>query len=278
MKWLKIAFIAIPVIIITAVMILFLRIDSIVRSTVESQAAKQLSVPAKLGAARVGILSGYVSLSNFDLGSPTGFASQQMFQLGSVDAKVSYSELRQTPMRITSIDINKPTLVLEQQAMRFNVKAFIDQLPPFSDDSETVRMIIDELRISGAKVLVRPGIPGLAEEIQVNVPSIDVKNIGTADGATNGAAIKDVVITVITQLARSAAESDQIPPELRDILRGDVQAMIDDKLKAIGGQLHQAAEDLLKDPSRIEDVGKDLEKGLKDLVPRKPAKNPEKDN
>jgi hypothetical protein len=273
MKWLKIILIAVPVLVLAVVLILFARLDSIVRSTVESQASEQLSVPAKLGSARVGLFSGSLNLSEFNLGSPAGFDTSEMFQLGSVDAKVTYNQLRETPIRINSIDINKPKLVLEQKAMKFNVKALIDQLPPSEPTTETVRMIIDELRISGAQVQIKPGIPGVPPEINVNVPSLNLKNIGNADGAANGAAIKDVVITVITQLARAAAESDQIPPELRDLLRGDLQAVIDEKAKAVQGELQKAAEDVLKDPSKAKEVGKDLEKGLKDLIPQKPKKD-----
>ncbi len=272
MKWIKILLIAVPVIILMVAVILFWRLDSIVRASVESQASQQLAVPAKLGSASVGIFGGTVNLSDFQLGSPKGFDAADMFQLGSAEAKVTYGQLRQTPIRINSIDINKPRLVLEQKAMKFNVKALLDQLPPTKDDSETVRLIIDQLRINGGSVLFRPGIPGLPPQINVAVPSVEMKNIGTADGAANGAAIKDVVMTIITQLAKSAAESDQIPPELRDLLRGDIAALIDDKAKAVQTELQNAADKVLKDPTKLNEVGKDLEKGLKDLIPQKPRK------
>ena len=72
-----------------------------------------------------------------------------------------------------------------------------------------------------------------------------MKNIGTGEGAENGAAVKDVVMQVITAMAANAANSNQIPDELKN-LAGDpehagalqrMRELCDTEMKARGGAL-----------------------------------------
>ena len=74
-------------------------------------------------------------------------------------------------------------------------------------------------------VLLRPGFPGLPSELKLTLPDLDMKDIGTADNNNNGAAIKDVVMLVLTEMASKAADSDQLPPELRQLLSLDTKQL-----------------------------------------------------
>jgi ATP-dependent protease HslVU (ClpYQ) peptidase subunit len=72
-----------------------------------------------------------------------------------------------------------------------------------------------------------------------------MKNIGNAGGARNGAAIKDVVMQVISALAGAAAESDSLPPELKAILHLNAKAV-----------LVESVHELAKDPAKaLENAG-----------------------
>jgi hypothetical protein len=53
-----------------------------------------------------------------------------------------------------------------------------------------------------------------------------MKNIGTGDGAENGAAVKDVVMQVITAMAANAANSGQLPDQLKNLLNVDVKQVV----------------------------------------------------
>jgi hypothetical protein len=266
MKWLKIIIPAILLVIIAAVVIVAWRLDGIVRSTVESQATAQLNVPAKLDDADVGIFAGTVSLDDFKLGSPKGFDAPSMFELDDVSVSVSYRELTKQPIRVHTIKVERPKLVIEQRDLKLNVKALIDGMPPVDPNEETVKLIIDQMNINGASVVIRPGVPGVAQEIALTLPPLELKNIGNADGAQNGAAIKDVVLAVLMAVAQAASESDQLPPELRQLLKLDVEQLVRQKIKGVQGEVEKAIGEAVKDPSKLDDVGKNLEKGLKDVL------------
>lgn len=266
MRWLKTLLVAVPLLVLLGTAAFFWRLDAIVRATVEAQASAQLNVPARLGSADVGVLGGTVGLGKFSLGSPKGFEAPSMFTVDAVDVGVAYRELARTPIRVQSIRIDRPTLLIERGPGGLNVKALIDGLPPADPDAEVVRLIIGRLTVDSATVRIRPGLPGLPESIELPIPTIEVSNIGTADGAENGAAVRDLVLTVISALTDAAAKSDRLPKELKDVLALDVQQLAREKIRGVGKEIEGAIEKIGRDPTRIDEVGKELERGLKDVI------------
>src|SRR5688500_18947387 len=113
--------------------VLYVNLNSIVRSTVEKQSTASMNVPTKLESASASLLGGNVSLSNFQVGQPQGFTSPQMMSLGGVDVDVKLNELRQDPLRVKQITIRDPKRVIEMKGTDFNIKKFVDQLPPGED-------------------------------------------------------------------------------------------------------------------------------------------------
>jgi hypothetical protein len=205
---------------------------------------------------------------------------------------VKYGQLRSDPVRIQSINIQNPKLVLEQSGGKFNVQAVMDQLgqdkePAPNDgkrqEGEPLRLIIDQLKVTGATVALRPGIPGLKDEYDLTLPPITLNNIGTGEGNQNGAAIKEVVMLLATTMASKAADSDQIPPQLKELLNLNVNQLAaqlqekfntqiarvaDDLAKKLPGKLGEAVGGALKNPEEtLKDPGKALQEGLGGLIP-----------
>ena len=129
-KVLKIIVVAILIISIGSGFALYLNLNRIVRSTVEKQATASLNLKTELEGANVSLLGGKVSLSNFKTASPQGFNAPNMLQLGALDVGVKLSELREDPLRVNQITITDPKMVIEMQGTKFNIKQFIESLPP----------------------------------------------------------------------------------------------------------------------------------------------------
>jgi hypothetical protein len=91
-----------------------------------------------------------------------------------------------------------------------------------------MKLIIDELTIKDATVLVRPGDQPARRGAGDHGEGAhgQLKNIGNAEGAQNGAAMRDVVQQVITVLAANASQSNLLPEELRGLLNLDVNAVM----------------------------------------------------
>jgi hypothetical protein len=128
------------------------------------------------------------------------------------------------------------------------------------DEGEPIRLIIQDLAVKDAKVVIRAGIPGLDQEIVVPVPSFQVKEIGTGEGNKNGAAIKEVVMLVVTTLAEKASESKQIPDGVRQLLNLNA-----DQIQArLGSELNKQIEKVTKDLGK--DLPKDLDKTIQEGI------------
>jgi uncharacterized protein involved in outer membrane biogenesis len=275
MKYLKWIILGIVLVIVIAVGAVLLGIDSIVRSTVQKQATNSLDLQTTLGSANVSILGGSLGLKDLEVASPQGFQAPHMFTLGGVKLGVSYSQLRNDPIGVNEVTIDQPRLVVEQSGGKFNFQVLMDKqskTPPDSgkpgdgkrEEGEPIRMIIHDLAVNNAQVVLRPGIPGLQQEINVNVPSFHLTDVGTGEGNKNGAAIKEVVMLVVTNLAQKASESEGVPAEVKQLLSLNV----DQVKQQLVGELNKRLGNITKDLGKNlpPDASKAVEKGLGDLL------------
>ena len=296
-RWIVLAVLAIIVI---GALVVYMNLNRIVRATVEKQSTASLNQQTSLQSANVSLFGGDVSLNNFQITSPSGFQSPTMMSLGGIDVETSFGELRQDPIHISSIGITDPKMVIEMKGTSFNIKQFIDGLPPGDpkpQEGEPIKLVINSLSVNGAQVIFRPdvaalsSIPGLGDagiksEYVLSIPPIQMKNIGTGEGAENGAAIKEVVTLLVTELAAKAAESEQLPPEVRQLLSLNVEQITElakQKIsEEVGKQLDrvsqeiskdlppaatQALEGILRNPQEAaKDPGKALEQGLGQIL------------
>lgn len=273
-------------------LIAYLNLNGIIERTVESQSTASLNLKTELQGARLALFGGKLNLNDLRIANPAGFTAPEMFTLDGVDLNVGYRELRQDPVRVKSITLDRPKLVIENNGGKFNFKKAMELMPKTEEadpNQEPLRLIIDNLTVKDSTVVIRPGnlnIPGitLPEEITVAVPTINMKNIGTDENAKNGAAVKDVVMQVITALAADAANNGKLPADLQNLLKVDVNAMVQgfgkeaqkriaEALPGEAGAFVASVLDdpnaLLKDPGKVlESKGKAIEKGLGGLLNR----------
>jgi uncharacterized protein involved in outer membrane biogenesis len=286
MKILKWVILAVVVLVVIGLVVLYFNLNRIIRSTVVTQSQKQLQVDTSLDSAHLSLLGGTLSLNDFALGSPQGFSAPQMFSMGKAAVDVQYGELSKNPIHIRQVSLSKPVLTIEQAGGKLNFKALMDQLPPSDPNAQKSQMsvIIDQLTIDSPQVVIRPGVPGMAQEITLPLPTIDVKNIGSGAGNQNGAALKDVVMTVVNQMAASAAKSDKLPKEVQMLLSlntkeiaGQIGNMANEQVekatgklneainKKLGGETGGAVNDALKKATGGNDAGKTVQKGIEGL-------------
>src|SRR5205823_8208441 len=205
--------------IIIAALIVYFNLNRIVKHQIEVQSTNSLNLQTQLGSARLAIFGGNFSMNDLQIASPQGFSSPRMLQLDKGAVEVSYRQLRQDPIHIKSLTLKKPVIAVEQANGKFNFQVVQDQLPKSDPNAKPVNVIIDLLKIEDAQVVLRPGLPGLSQEIKVNVPSLEMHDVGSGEGNKNGAAIKDVAVLVITALAEKGGDMSNI-----DALKGQLSA------------------------------------------------------
>ena len=273
---------AVVLLLVVAVGGLYFYRNSLIRSAVESQASSSLGVKTTLGGAELGLFGGTLELEDFKIGSPKGYAAEQMFTLGELDLGVKYGELRQDPVRVRRIVIDKPKAVLEYKDGKFNFQAMMDQMGGKDAKTESgkdpVKLIVDELTVKDATVAVRA--PMLPNELSLTIPTVTLKGVGTGEGNQNGAAIREVVGAAMSALAAKAAESPQLANFAQ--LKGQLEAQAKEVAAKVSRQLSEQVDTITKDVTgqankALEGTGVDVNKAVKDATGGKdPAKAVEK--
>ena len=260
-KW---SVLGVSLIVVVALVIIYFNLSRIVERTIEVQATDSLSLQTELSGAGLSLFGGQLSLKDLTIASPQGFSAPHMLSLAGGDVQVSYGQLRSDPVRIKSITLTRPTVVVEQSNGKFNFQTLMDlpskRAPGNPGDGqrqegEPIRVIIDRLLVTDAQVLIKPGtIPGLGtqlKEVSVPIPTMELTNIGNADGAQNGAALRDVASTLIQELVARAGDTGALQQQLKDALNNGLKdvrsraaeeiqkktAGIEKKLGGIGGGL-----------------------------------------
>lgn len=272
MKKLKWIALALVVLCVAGGFVAYLTFNSVLRSAIEQQAGKSLNLPTTLGSARLSLFGGSFSLGDLKIGSPAGFEAPEMLSLGGASVRVSYSELRKDPVRIAEVVIDRPRLVIEQKDGKFNFQSLSQPAespaPPQGESSEPTRVIISSIEVKDAEVVLRPGLPGLAEELTLRVPTFALKDIGSGEGNQNGAELKRVAGEVAVALAERASASGKLPAELGRLLTADVDQLKAKLKQEVTGRVQDAIRDVIGQPS-------DAGNPLTDILNR-PKKSEEK--
>lgn len=277
MKIFRRIILAVVLLVVVALLIVYFNLNRIVKRTVQTEATASLNLNTTLNSARLSLFGGKLNLNELQIASPPGFSAPHMFELGDTDLAVKYGELRKNPVHVDSITLDKPKLVIEQSNGTLNFKKAMDMMPPGGSSSEkdSTKLIIDNLKVQDAQVVIHPNLPGVPAEITVPVPSIVMKDVGTGDGSQNGAAIKDVVMQVVTALAGSASDSGAIPEQLKALLKlnvGQVMANLGPEIQkriaaAIPGEFGQKLAEVVKDPQALmKDPGKAIQQNIGNLM------------
>jgi uncharacterized protein involved in outer membrane biogenesis len=249
MKLFKRILLAAVALVVIAVVVIYLSLNSIIRAGVERQATASLNVQTTLGSAALSLFGGSLSLGDLEIASPQNYSAPHTMTLGGASATVSYGQLTGSPIHIAKISVDNPVVFVEQNNLKLNLQALMDGIPQTPKTSggqptEPTKLIIDELDLTNAQVNFMPNLPGMNSEISIPIPSLTLKNIGNADGNQNGVAIKDVVMQVLTALAAKAGDSANLPPELKTLLSGglgnisqQLGTQFNQQIQGLGGNL-----------------------------------------
>lgn len=275
MKLIRRALLGLVALVVLVGLGIYFNLNRIVKHEVETQGTASLRLATTLDAARLSLFGGKVGLHGLDIASPKGFSAPRMLELGDGDVAVQYKALREQPIHVASLRLDKAKLVVEQSNGAFNFRKAMELSPQKPPDKNPMQLVIDEVRIDDAQVILRPGLPGIPSEITVPIPALTMKDVGKGKGANNGAAIKEVAMQIISAMAAKASESDKVPAELKALLHlnaAQVATMLGaEAAKQIAGALPPGigaqVSKAVADPRAVaKDPGAAVEKGLGGLI------------
>jgi uncharacterized protein involved in outer membrane biogenesis len=253
-KALKIILVAVPMVIIVAVLVIFFSLNSIVKAGVETVGPKVTGTAVTLDKVGLSPLSGRGALAGLRVGNPEGFTTESAFELGEVRVNVSPKSLLSDTIVIEEIVVASPKVTFEGDIsgsnigrIRKNVEAFSSSAAPSAESKPSAQ----EGDKKGKKVEIgrfvfKDGSVQLAaamlkgQSATVPLPDIELRDIGKDSGGATLATVveelfpaiyKAIIETVASSgevLEKAAQELEDSARKVRDQAEGEASKMLKD--------------------------------------------------
>jgi hypothetical protein len=202
--------------IVGGLVFLYLSLNRVIRSAVETYGPQVTKSEVKLGSVNVSPFTGNASLSNLIVGNPQGFKTPSAFKLGAMSMSLDVRSLLSDTVAIREIVVSAPEITYELgpggnnlAALQKNVEAYAGS--GTKDGSATPqaqgagkKVIIDRLRVEKSKLNVSVGTPLQTQSMTVELPDIELRDIGRKG---QGVAMADVVEKILEEVNRQAAKA-----------------------------------------------------------------------
>ncbi|MCI0484625.1 MAG: AsmA family protein [candidate division NC10 bacterium] len=240
--WIGVVFL---VLIVGGLVFLYLSLNRVIRSAVETYGPQVTKSEVKLGSVNVSPFSGAASLSNLVVGNPQGFKTPSAFKLGAMSMSLDVRSLLSDTVAIREIVIRAPEITYELgpggnnlAALQKNVEAYARAGGKSGSGTQAQgagkKVTIDRLRVEKSKLNVSAGVPLQTQTATLELPDIEMKDIGKGG---QGASMAAVVEKVLEEISRNATKA---------VANVDVKGLAEKAGKGAGKEATGAAGKALK--------------------------------
>lgn len=296
--------VAIVVLLILAVVGLlilgFSQIDRIAKEAIERGGTYAMQVDTTVELVDINITGGTASMSGLNIANPAGFDTEHFMLLAESNASVDLNTIRSGTIVMPSITLSGIDVILDKGGNPSNYNTILNALKRFESKDEGgsapapsggdtkadgTKLVINSLKIQDINIRVAnmPGVSLALGDVAVNIPEIELRDVGKEESMTTAEVINLVVKTVLA--AAVEAGGGIIPAdvlgELGNGLAGleslsdmGIQAIsdlnLDDALGGVGEQINKATEDVQQQiddsTKKLDDAAKDVEKKIDDAT------------
>lgn len=189
-----------------AFVIVFMQIDSIVKSAIEKYGTQITGVTVTVGKVDLSPSSGEGSVSNLIIGNPRGYKAKDAFTMQTTTVAVDTKTVTTDVVVIDEIIMDGPFINYELTAEGNNFKAIRQNINDYmskggksavSGEIADKQVIVKDLYIRNGSITV--SAPIVAEKTyDVKLPTIHLTNLGKDGGKGNLPDVIQQVMTVIT--------------------------------------------------------------------------------
>jgi hypothetical protein len=203
----------------------YVQLDWLIKRAIEGYGGDILQAKVEVGDVELSPQNGQGRIGELRVGNPSGFNSEHAFTADSIELAVNPTSLTSDVIYIKKIVIDRPSLTYEQSgkgsnfdALKRNIARHIGDRSREQRNKET-KLIVEELRIRGAKVQYLPTIPTAGVDLSFVLADIHLRNLGKKRGGLTPAELTQILVN--TLLERTVAEIGRTTvPSLLDRLFG----------------------------------------------------------
>jgi len=208
-------------VIVVVLVVVWSSLDGIVKSAIETYGSEVTQTKVSVADVKLSLGSGEGSISGLNIGNPAGFSDPNLFKLGKISVKIDTNTVTQNPVVIDEVIIQSPSVSYEinksgasnAEILKKNVAEATggggssgSSSAASEPSGEEVKLIIRKLVIEGGKAKVKIAALGGLEQ-SVNIPRIQLKDIGKKSNGASAAEIAEQVSKSMLNGVTSAVSS-----------------------------------------------------------------------
>lgn len=201
--------------------------DAIIKRAIESYGPEVTGVSVEVGSVKLEPLDGRGAIRGLEMGNPKGFKAPHALSLGEMRLALEPSSLASDVVRIRELSLEAPSITYERGANGDNLSAIQKHIESYLPRSAPAkgkpagkaaerRFIIDRVQVRKARV-------SYAGAVNVDLPDLQLRDLGKKSGGATAAEITREIWAAVTRQALAAA-----PASLRGLqerARGAVESL-----------------------------------------------------
>ncbi len=245
------------VILLLAVVLAWVMIDSLAKRTVEDGGQYALGVPTTVGSVSLSLLHGNLRMSSLDFGNPAGYKSPHLMEAGHFTLDIKPGSVFTGTIVVPKFELDGLDINIESKDLTNNVSVVLDHVKKLAGGSEQAQQQEQQGKqeqpvqgpesAPGKKVLVRKvairnvvahvilGVPG-TPPLTVKVPKIELDNVSSDKGIT----VDQLISRLMPAIMAAVVESG------KGIIPSDMLAGLNTQLASTAGALGGHAAELVQ--------------------------------
>lgn len=261
-------------------------VNEIAKEAIERGGTYAMQVDTTVSTVDVNLGAGTATMSGLNIANPNGFDTDHFLNLGDSSARVNLESVRTDTIVMPEITLSGIDVILDKGGSPSNYNTILNSLKRFESEEQTTpdeaqpgkKLVIDRLLLEDINIRVAnmPGVSLAVGDVAVNIPEIELRDIGKEESMTTAEVINLVVKTVLAAAVEAGGGiiPGDVLSELGNGLAGleslsdlGIEAISDLNLdEALGGvqeEINRAAEDVQKS---VDDAAKDIEDKIDDAT------------
>ncbi len=276
--------------IIGIVIFILSMVDQGAKIIVEQGGTYAMGVETTVETMDISLTQGTVEMDGLNIANPEGFSTENFFSLATTNAQIDLNSVNTDTIIIPEVRLLGIGVTLDKGQDPSNYNQILENLARFESgesgpadpSAQGKNVVIKSLILENINIYVAnmPGVSLLAGDVAINIPQIELKNIGEEESMSAGDIFNLVVKTVLAAaveagggiipgdvlgelgngLAGLSSLSDMGVDVISDLNLDSVMEQVNDQL---GEQLNDATQDIQK---AVDDVTDDLNNTIDDAT------------
>lgn len=192
--------------------------DALIKRAIEHFGPELTGVSVKVASVKLEPLDGRGAIKGLEIGNPPGYKAPHAISLGEIALAVEPSSLTSSVVRVKEVSLEAPSITYERgpsgdnlSAIQKHIEAQLPKSTPAKGDGKAEkaakerRFIVDHVQVRKARV-------SYGGALSVDVPDLQLRDLGKKQGGATAAEITREIWTALTRQAIAAA-----PGAIRDL-------------------------------------------------------------